>query len=195
MNPYELLLDLKNNRILFSYMETSAIYLEGTDWVIIGDSGVGELRISVTASNTLRVAIPIMFPKNIPLAVLESILTKIEPELDGLLKGEEDTTFGGVSLFYYIHVGFSNYDKDLDTALIRFLQDKRTLETSLRDISKTINKLAMPVKNNSNSAKSLNNIWDDINNIDKKGTGPLTPESPEDPNEDDDVDTDPPKPF
>lgn len=171
MNPYELLLELRENKILFSYMETSAVYVEDNDWSIIGDGASGELRINITCSNTLRLGIPLAIPTGLPLNILDSALSKLEFGLDGLLKGETDSTFGGLTLYYYIHVGMHQYKEDLNKALLRFLQDKRLIDKTLSDISKTINsfKKSAPANLNSNTSPD-STIWDDIDKLDKNFT-------------------------
>lgn len=171
IDPYQLLLELRENKILFSYMDTVAVYVEDDQWFIIGDSNDGELKISLTASKVLRVGLPIPLPKVIPPAVLEDVLTKIEPEFDGLLKAELDPEFGDYVLYYYIHVGLDNLSEDLNTSLIRYKQDKRSIDKSFSDIIKTVNKFKSnftEALNKTSSPKPKSNIWDDMDKIDKE---------------------------
>lgn len=171
IDPYKLLLELRDNKILFSYMDTVAVYVEDDQWFIIGDSDEGELKINLTGSNVLRLGIPVSVPSELPPAVLEDVLTKMEPEFDGLLKAELDVTFKEYIIYYYIHVGLSDLDEDLSTALIRFKQDKRNIDKALNSVLKTLNKvkfdLSQSLTKEPNSSSS-NNIWDDMNKLDKE---------------------------
>ena len=176
MNPYDLLLKLRDNRILFSYMETSAVYIEDDTWTITGDSAEGELRITLTESNTLRFAIPVSFPSTVPVNVLESLLSKLEQDFDGILKGELDPTFGDLVLYYYIHIGLSDLDTYLDPSLIRFKQDKRAMQSNFAELSLTMKKFSDAFykpnskfnKNSSEPKSNKDNIWDRISELDKK---------------------------
>lgn len=175
MNPYDLLLKLRDNRILFSYMETSAVYIEDDAWTITGDSADGELRITLTESNTLRFAIPVSFPSTVPVNVLESLLSKLEQDFDGILKGEIDSTFGDLVLYYYIHIGLSDLDTYLDASLIRFKQDKRAMQSNFAELSRTMKKFnqafsgsSMGSSNPNSSFKPKDSIWDSISDLDKE---------------------------
>ena len=177
MEPYKLLLKLRDNKILFSYMETVAVYVEDDTWTIIGDSDDGELRVSLTESNVLRVALPIAIPSKLPLQVLEDVLTKMEPDFDGLLKAELDPQFDNFVLYYYIHVAVVDYEKDLDRALIRFQQDKRNIIKVFSDLTRSINNFKgnfidgmkkLGLESPPESKPKGSSLWDEINEIDKK---------------------------
>lgn len=135
MNPYQLMIELRNNRILFQYLEEVSISFkeDEQDWTIKGKSSEGTAYIQNTSSDVLRVILPIPVPKEIPTEAVYKIVMSTQSKFEGILGvvDEGDDTF----IEYYIH---GLLDEGLDAALIKFTQERRELKkgfaTLLEDI-------------------------------------------------------------
>lgn len=172
MDPYNLLLELRENKILYSYMNTVAVYVDEDDsWIIIGDSNDGELRINQTNTDVLRVALPIEIPSPLPDAVVNEILVKLQEDLDALLKIEVDIQFGHSVLYYYIHITLPN-KRGLDKALIQFAQDRRSIKNVFSDLIRSVASLKNSMMDNLKSSQSStpqgSKLWDEIQELDNK---------------------------
>lgn len=186
IDPYKLMLHLRDNKILFKYLEdVCIIHDDDNGWSIKGNSNEGSMYVYNTASGILRFVIPIPVPKEIPMEAIYRVTLSAQSSLDGILGilTEKEDTY----IEYYIHSNV--YDGGLDNALIRFLQERKELlaafediKNSIKNIMSSMNLVGMPIekvidRKSKESTNTGENLWNTMNEIDKKDIG----------NEEDDV--------
>lgn len=139
MDPYQLMLELRNNRILFQYMEeVSVSYDEDKGWTIHGESTEGDLFIYLTTSGVARFVMPIPVPLEITVDPLLKIISSAQAKLEGLLgvNLESDT----LVIEYYIHASLED-EEALDAALIKFTQERKEIKHALKELAANIRQM------------------------------------------------------
>lgn len=137
MDPYQLMIELRNNRILFQYLEeVSVCYKEELDWTIKGESSEGTTYIYNTSAEVLRIVIPIRVPSEIPAEAVYKIVSSTQSKFEGILGvvSEGGETF----IEYYIH---GLLDQGLDAALIKFTQERRELNKGFEGLLQDIKEM------------------------------------------------------
>lgn len=135
MNPYELMLALRNNKILFQYLEYSAVIFDDKKgWTIHGESQEGELYIYPTTANVLRIVFPIPVPPEIPPEAMAKIVISAQERIEGILGVTKQ------SLEYYTHVSLDD-EEGMDAALIRFCHERKDIKDGLKEISASIKEM------------------------------------------------------
>jgi len=175
MNPYDLMLELRQNRILFQYMEHNSVCCDDKGWVINGESEEGQLFIYNTTSNLLRFVMPIPVPKEIPPEALGKIVAGIQERIEGLLVINYET----VSIEYFIHA--TPYDAEgLDASLIKFCQERGDIKKGLNSVAESVKQIMKsmnleqvlkgpyPSSGSSNKASAPNSsLWDTMSDLEK----------------------------
>ena len=145
MDPYALMLELKENKILYRYLETSSVTTNPEiDWEIVGTTDSGITKIYSTSGSVLRFVMPIALP-DLPFGPLQKIINSIMNNIEGLVALEEDN--GEFYIEYYFHVPM-NDKRALDAALLTFVDEKRKIDEGFKDIVEDIAKTAEAMKAN-----------------------------------------------
>jgi len=123
------MLELRQNRILFQYMEEVSVnYDDDTGWTIQGNSTEGGMFIYETTAGLARFVMPIPVPKEISIDPLLKIVSSAQAKVEGLLgvNLESET----LVIEYYIHANLED-EKGLDAALIKFTQERKEIKNAL----------------------------------------------------------------
>ena len=135
-NPYNYLLEIRENKVLFEYFRIGAVTFDDMKgWTITGESRHGHSEIYQLASNVLRLIISIPVPSIIPQHMLEHIIVKLQPTIEGLVG--IDTSTGKPVLQYYIHYSYKD-TKGLDATLIQFLSERDEIEDGFIEVERTV---------------------------------------------------------
>ena len=212
MNPYELLVELRENKVLYQFFETGAVILKDNgDWMLSGESDTGEARVHELATGVLRISLPLYVDKELPLPALEKIILSMQENMEGILMVEFVEGFPQGS--YVIHTTLEG----LDEGLRKFVEESRDFKSTIKNVLKTVeemkasmadeikDKLMGSMKQGGVSPKHLGpkrdleentSVWNAVGEVDKTQFPPLEPE--EDDLSlylDDEVDMNPPRPL
>lgn len=168
------MLSLRDNKILFSYMNECSVMgfqddsIIELDWVISCKSSEGELLISPLVNDLFRLSIPILAPAFISPPMIGDILLGLQPTIEGLIS----FSYKEGKLYFDYNICFDPYNKQsLDKSLLLFLKEKAEIKEGFNYLIQDYNRLQKLSHQNSNepSEESLNSLWDvmkDIDNID-----------------------------
>ena len=171
-NPYELLIYLREKKILFKYLETSGVYLEANnEWVITGETEEGFTSINLLSTDILRISLPIIVEEPIPNSALEKLLFSLQENIEGILLINLDSTNKPI-IQYLIHTTIDG----LDMGLLKFIQDKKNIFNSIENSFNALSRMSNSIKqeDNLNPINSVNkdghnsSVWNVIENIDKQ---------------------------
>lgn len=178
-NPYDYMLFLRENRILFQYLEYCSVqYNDTKGWVIQGESKEGILEIYELSNNLIRFSIPIKVPKFINLAILSEIILGLQPTIEGLVTIDMDENSSELYLVYSLHVNPEN-SKSLDTCLIKFKQEEKEILEGFFTLEQDFNKMTNQLKSKQSipgvpnftgrapDEENLDSLWDEMDLIDK----------------------------
>jgi len=138
MDPYQLMLSLRENKILFQYMENSSVhYDEDKGYLVKGVSDEGTMYAYEISSGVQRLILPIAVPPEIPTEALLKIITTAQSSLEGILGvvNEGEGTF----IEYYIHA--IPQSEGFDSALIKFTQERREIKKGFKGIVASIKEM------------------------------------------------------
>lgn len=178
-NPYEFMLQLRNNKVLFQYLENAAVIFDSDkEWVINGESIFGHTEVYRTKGECLRIVLPIAVPSFMQPDVLQHIVNSLQGNLNGIISPVIDEE--KMYIEYYIHVPLVNFKAALDRILIEFLKDRADITKGFEDLEKEFNKMksfmetmkdSKEMTDDSSFGKSSeggSSFWDDVEDIDKK---------------------------
>lgn len=214
-SPYELLIELRENKILYQYFATGAVIIkEDNSWVITGESDQGEARVIQLSSGVLRITLPLYVDPKLPLEALEKVILGMQETMEGILMME--FTDDSVQGIYGIHTTLEG----LDLGLRKFIEESREFKATVKNIIKNITaikeNMAKSFKDQMEAAglksdgvppkmKDLEentSVWNAIKEIDSSVTKEEPPIEPEELDEedladylDDEIDFNPPRPF
>jgi len=189
-NPYEFMLEVRNNRILFQYLETAAVYFtDDNGWSIQGDSDLGKTEIyQLTGGEVIRITLPIPVPHFITIDILHKIVDGLNTSIEGVCTvAEEEALF----IEYHLHVTRFG---ELDTPLLKFLTERNDINkgfssleedylrmkdqvsSTMEELGRAMNGLTsnQPTENPGNinvttdDISNMDSLWSDMENIDKK---------------------------
>jgi hypothetical protein len=172
-NPYEILLSLRENKILYKYLQVSAIIQKPLDhdWVINGTSIYGDTFVSLLSTNVLRISIPIPIKYLIPEEVMDTILDDVEEMIEGVI--QLDATGSRPVIYYLIHTTMEGLEK----GLITFMEESYKLEElfvrTWQALSRQLNnqdsrKPSPPLQNPEGGNDGSNSIWNIVKDIDTR---------------------------
>lgn len=178
-NPYDFMLKLRDNKVLFQYLENAAVAFDDEKgWVINGESFLGHTEIYVTDGDCLRLVLPILVPTFMQMDVLQRILLSLQKTTEGVLSICSDDE--EMYLEYYIHVPIENNVSSLDKALLKFLKERADINQGFNELEKEFEKMKAFMATmqdskdmmkdgivNPNNPKE-SSLWDDMENIDKE---------------------------
>jgi len=138
-NPYEYMLSIRNNKILFQYLEFCNVkFLEDKGWLIEGETSYGFSQIYPLSNHLIRIVLPIEVPLFISPDFLINIIMSVQPGLEGILS-LSSLNPDDLYLEYSMHV-VSECNTSLTSALMKFLQEKQAIikifNTVTEDFSK-----------------------------------------------------------
>lgn len=184
-NPYDYMLQLRNNRVLFQYLEVSAVnYTDELGWSITGHTKEGTTEIYETSSGVLRFTLPIPIPQFIKLETLQKIIEGLQPNIEGIVTAAEEE--GILFIEYHLH---STTDNDsLDKGLLKFLQERSEInkgfleleqeylrmEKAMNSMSEGLSSMMNPRKPTSGRSQSqpgepdLSSLWSEMEEIDSR---------------------------
>lgn len=185
-NPYEYMLHIRNNRVLFQYLEVSAVnFDEEHGWTITGQTKEGKTEIYEISSGVLRFTLPISVPSFVNMDMIHKILEGLQGTVEGLITAAEDED--GIFIEYHLHS--TTDDESLDKALLKFVQERaeinkgfdslaeeyKRMERAMGSISEGIAAMMnKPQAPNSSTDKipsnedDLSSLWNDMKDIDTK---------------------------
>ena len=185
MTPYELMVRLREKKVLYEYLCDSAVRLdENEDWIILGQSDKGPTKVKELNTEVLRLALPIKLKAFLPPSALEQFLQSIHSSVEGLLEVEydEDSAF----IIYYMHTTLDGLDEGLTT----FVKDRKIISQGVVEISRSIKdmmekmgggRMPSPGGDNRPEGEPSTSLWSVLEEIDK---------TPEDDDEGEDPDND-----
>ena len=184
-NPYKYMLEIRNNRILFQYLDNAAVHFsDTTGWTIHGYSDEGETEIYEIAGGLIRFTLPIKVPDFITKDILHKILDGLNTSMEGITTIAEEG--GELFIEYHLHAIVDLDNKVLDKALMKFLEERKEIKqgfSSLKEdyekmkdafILNTIQNKAAPPPNPSGPPNttedmdSMDSLWNEMENIDKQ---------------------------
>jgi hypothetical protein len=171
INPYDYMLKLRNNKVLFSYMTECFVRgfqddgITDLEWMITGKSDEGELCISPVVNNLFRISLPILAPSFLSVPMIADILLGLQPTIEGLITFSHKK--GLVYFEYNFHIN-PNDDLSLDTALLLFLKERSEIKEGFKFLIQDFNNLQrkQSQENSQQNEESLNSLWDVMNDID-----------------------------
>jgi hypothetical protein len=181
INPYEYMLSLRENKILFPYLEQCFVHFTDQEgWTIVGESIFGRCKIYMLSNDLIRIVLPIDLPKNYPVHNLAFLLLGIQSYSEGLITLEDNEgnlLKPNMYLGYNLHCVVASKEEDtlLDKALITFAVEKKQIQQSFELMASKMEKVgADPIENNdnldSNEELELNgnmdSLWEVMKEID-----------------------------
>jgi hypothetical protein len=176
MNPYDLMLKLRDNKLLFRYLEVASVTLDSNKgWVINGQSEEGMTEIYITKGDCFRIVLPIYVPEFISFEVLQKLILSIQENINGIITIDMEYE----CLNYFVHVPVDKIiGEELTQALEEFFEERNEIKSGFNQLQQEYNKMRNAIsqvmeKNNSEVAggqvnpNSNNSIWNDMENIDK----------------------------
>jgi hypothetical protein len=166
--PYDHMMALKNNKVLFSYMETDCsikVFEDPNDWVIVGKSKEGELNIMPLVNNLFRISIPIEAPLFVQPPMLGDILIGLQPTIEGLIT---ITRSKGLTYFNY-NFDFDPYNiETLDSGLTLFLRERLEIKEGFDYLIEDFNRLQsmQAPADQKVQGEDLNSLWNVMGEID-----------------------------
>lgn len=173
INPYDYMLELRNNKILFSYMAECFVMgfqddgITEIEWSINSKSSEGEMIVSPLVNNLFRLSLPIPCPNFMSVPMIGDILLGLQPTIEGLI-----TISYKKSLIYFdYNITFDPFNKEsLDKALLLFLKERGEIKEGFTFLTQDFNKLqnlnpSTPEKSNEENLSSLWDVMEDIDNI------------------------------
>lgn len=190
-NPYDYMLEIRNNRILFQYLETAAVYFsDDTGWSIQGDSDLGKTEIyQLAGGEVIRITLPIPVPQFVTIDILHKIVDGLNTSIEGVCTvAEEDNA---LFIEYHLHV---IVDGDLDAPLLKFVAERNDINKGFNSLEEDYLKMkdqmstmmeglgqAMsglmskePPQNpgdvnvTTDDTPNMDSLWSDMENIDKR---------------------------
>lgn len=170
MTPYELLIELRENKILYEYLSDAAVRLDvNDDWFILGNCDKGTTKIVELSTKVLRITLPIPMKVFIPPAALHKLLESFAESVEGLLEVELEET---PVLMYQLHTTFEG----LNDGLLNFVRDRKLINRDVQQLSKTLSEMMqqMNVKmenvpdSSSATEESGENLWSVLEEIDQR---------------------------
>lgn len=183
-NPYDYMLILRTNRILFQYLEYCSVHFsDNKGWIIQGESKEGLLEVYELVNSLIRVSIPIKVPNFINVAILSEILLGLQPTIEGLITIDKLDESEDLYLIYSIHFD-SKEEQSLDQCLIKFKQEEKQILEGFDLLKKDFEKMTLQLASKNQSLKqgvpgvpnftgrapdedNLDSLWDEIDIIDK----------------------------
>ena len=176
LDPYQYMLLLRENKILYSYLERAGVtYNEERGWAIYGESSLGSTDIFYLNSGVIRMILPIQIP-SIPPEVLTKLLMSMQNDIEGILNLAIDSNTNSPYLEYFIHI-MPGDAEGLDRSLLLFLTEKKQIEVgfaTIIDQFKNMKGFAEGVSQMMNNRhegeikNSNDSIWNVVDAIDKK---------------------------
>lgn len=167
MNPYQLLLLIRENRLLFKYFEVGSVVIkEDESWNILGVGEVGESSLRELSSGVLQFKLPISLPETLPISALVNMISILnEDDLEGMCSIEQ----AGPEpfLFYFLHVTVDNLDEGLQT----FYKEKLVIDKNINSIMNMLSKMTsslMPPKSSMGPSSKSESVWDTLKDIEDK---------------------------
>ena len=184
MTPYELMVELRNKKVLYEYLCDSAVRLDEDDeWIILGNCDKGPSKVKELSTGILRIVLPIRLKAFLPPSALEKFINSIHSSVEGLLEVEyeEDAAY----IFYHIHTTMEG----LDEGLLTFVRDRKILNQGVVEISRSISDLMSKmgggrVPSGPPESSGGESLWNTLEELDKDPWEP----------EDEDEGNDPPNP-
>lgn len=180
-NPYDYMLTLRTNRILFQYLEYCSVHFSDTKgWIIQGESKEGLLEVYELVNNLIRISIPIKAPNFINVPILSEILLGLQPTIEGLITIDKLEESNELYLIYSIHFDY-NEEQSLDQCLIKFKQEEKQILEGFDSLKKDFEKMTSQLAFKNQSLKdgdpnftgrapdedNLDSLWEEMNIIDK----------------------------
>jgi len=183
-NPYDYMLEVRNNRILFQYLETAAVYFsDDTGWSIQGDSDLGKTEIyQLAGGEVIRITLPIPVPQFVTIDILHKIVDGLNTSIEGVCTvAEEDNA---LFIEYHLHV---IVDGDLDVPLLKFIAERNDINKGFNSLEDDYLKMKdqmstmmeglmskQPPQNpgdvnvTTGDTPNMDSLWSDMENIDKR---------------------------
>ena len=172
-NPYDYMLTLRDNKILFKYLEYCSVeFSDSKGWIIQGESKEGFLELYKLTNDLLRLSIPIPVPPFINTSILSDIILGLQGSIEGLVSIDKIDSTNELYLMYSIHFN-AEESQSLDKSLILFKQEEKQIIEGFDFLERDFKKLTMSLNNKSStpnnnpSEENLKQLWDDMDNIDK----------------------------
>lgn len=173
--PYELAIELKNNRILYKYMEEIDIKLRGEfelEWEVSCYSDYGVFSLKNTESGCYKFSLPLEIKNDLPILALNDILNEISKNIEGIILPYITPS----NKFYFLY-NFA-IPKDLtylSSGLLRFKADEKYIYEQLEILEKSIKTGHQVAENALKHFKEQNiekgeteNPWTSIQKLDNK---------------------------
>lgn len=185
-NPYKYMLEIRNNRILFQYLASSAVHFSDvTGWSIQGYSDHGRAEIYELSGGVVRFTLPIEVPEFITVEVLNKILDGLNGSIEGVLTVYEDEY--DLFIEYHLHTLFGN-EESLDKALLKFIEEREEIKKGFKSLEEDYKKMKGAIMSTMESMgnimndssgggnssigeppiDSMDSLWNDMDNIDKQ---------------------------
>jgi hypothetical protein len=167
INPYDYMLSLRDNKILFSYMTECSVknFQDDDDWLISGKSSEGELLVAPLINDFFRLSIPILAPAFISPTMIGDILLGLQPTIEGLMS----FVYKEGKIYFNYNICFDpNNRQSLDKSLLLFLREREEIKDGFKYLIQDYNRIQnMAPQNSDNSPdEDLNSLWDVMNGID-----------------------------
>lgn len=181
INPYDYMLELKNNKILFSYMTECFITkclddddINSPEWTIGSKSSEGEMTIYPLINDLFRLSLPIPCPHFLSPPMTADILIGLQPTIQGLITFNYEKSL--MSFDYNLTYDPLN-KQSLDKALLLFLRERGEIKNGFKYLIEDFNKHNKSINNpnnlpNSSVEQNLSSLWDvmeDIDNLEDDG--------------------------
>lgn len=172
-NLYELLLILRENKVLFNYLDQASIEIdEGKDFRIIAKGREGYTYINLLSNSILRISLPLLIIKETSSDLVWTLIENHKTDIEGLIHISCDEE-GRECLYYYLHTDMYT-TSNLNKALHKFVTERNI-------VVNTINKLVESIKTSMNknlegnvqtesapSSESKNSTWGSLKEIDMR---------------------------
>lgn len=197
LNPYQYMLDIRNNRILFQYLTNAAVHFsDTTGWTIQGYSDHGKTEIYELEGGIIRMTLPIPVPEFMTKDILYKVLAGLNASIEGITTAAEED--GELFIEYHLHINNDCYDSDKDKALIKFVQEREEINQGFASLEKDYKEMQKAIKSTMEglgatmsapppksprdqeiTTEDLSSLWQDMDDIDK-----MDDNSDEDPGKD-----------
>jgi len=190
-NPYEYMLEIRNNRVLFQYLENASVnFSDNEGWSIQGISDEGITEIYEVAGALVRLTLPISVPEFITVDVLHRIVDGLNTSIEGIctVAEENDALF----LEYHIHINPFN-PGSLDAALLKFVGERSDIRKGFQSLAEEYNQMKEKVNDmmeglgqamsgiganpstapgdvnvTTDTAPNMDGLWNEMENIDRQ---------------------------
>lgn len=171
-NPYDYMLWLRNNKLMFQYMDICNVTLTNDHgWTIEGESAFGYMNCYMTTGNLIRIIMPIKLPGFLPLEYCNKLIVELQDELEGVVALNYNPDVSNYSTDvvdspYYIEYYFSvlAYDEEMFNAcLIKFFQERTKVYEIFKELKTQFNIMKESVMNKEGGDNK--DIWSFMQNL------------------------------